>query len=190
VQARGEHEPHRRWSLRKVYAGVAAAGVVFGALAAGLSLIDWVADRFDRPTPAVIDPRISSVRQRDARQPLDDYLRETRQPRTGFSPEQLRQAGYVFSVHLDIRGAVGNEFELRWAMYDAKRERRLRGPTYNQVAGDVRPESPRHSRTWPVWVPYPRTGGTYFVRFTLDDDRHQPVSELDSQRFTFSRNGT
>lgn len=172
--------------LRRLYAAIAGAGVVFGAIVGGLSLVDWLQNHFDDEPPAVIDARISAVRSLDFAQPLGDYLRETRQPSAGYTRPQLDQRGYVFGVRLVIRGLLGRQLYLRWSMYRVGNGGRLRGPTYNQFAGVVKPASARHARTVFVWSPAPQETGMYFLRFVLEDDKHQPVSDKDTRPFKFS----
>jgi hypothetical protein len=171
--------------FHRVYKGIAAGGVVVGAVVGLLSLVDWFDQRLDDPPPVAINARIDDVRQRSARKPFVDYLKQTKQSLAGLTAEQLRQRGYVFDVELQIVGEVGQKFPLRWSVYQARSEERLRGEIYNQFAGNVRPKGPSHTATWPVWIPYPRDPGTYFVEFTLEDEDHRPVYQEKSRRFHF-----
>ena len=122
------------------------------------------------------------VTSRDAAEPLRLYLSETSQSLHGYSKPQLEQRGYTFNVSVRIIGQRGKKFPVRWTLYRRDPETRIEGRAYNQIAGDMRPASNDHASTWPVWIPYPPRAGTYFVRFTLEDQRRRPVSEKDSSR--------
>jgi hypothetical protein len=169
---------------RRLYAAVAAVGVVVGTLTGGLSLVDWVGNLFDDPAPpAVIDARLRHAHEVAAQERLDDYLSQTGQKEKGFTPADLRERGRVFEVAVAIEGEVGSHFQLRWKMYRAESDEPVPGSTYDQVAADVVPESPTHRQRWPVWIPHPQRPGTYYVRFTLQNNRGQPVDHIDTKRF-------
>jgi hypothetical protein len=161
--------PRKRWPLW--------AGVVTLALL-GLFIVLWPSLK----VPGKVDARIEKVTSRNVAEPLSDYLDETRQSTRRYTAAQLRQPGYVFNVSVRIIGQRGKKFPVRWSLY-RRPEARIPGPSYNRIAGDMRPESADHASTWPVWVPYPPHRGTYFVRFTLEDHRNRPVSEHDSRAF-------
>jgi hypothetical protein len=161
------------------------AGLVTATLVAFLFLL-WpsLKPQGAAPAPAKIDARIEKVTSRNVAETLRDYLRETRQSARRYTPDQLRQRGYVFNVSVRIIGQRGKRFPVRWSLY-RRPEARVAGPSYNRIAGDMTPQSADHASTWPVWVPYPARQGTYFVRFTLEDRRNRPVSEQDSRAFRY-----
>jgi hypothetical protein len=177
--AKRQHKP----TARRLYATIAAAGVVIGTLTAATGFFDWVMRTASPASPPAIDARLEAVRERNHSETLGDYLRETRQPTHAYSRAQLDQPGEVFALRLRIVGEEGKRLPLRWAVYHSNGQLRLRGPIYNQVAAMVEAHSQDHARTWPVWVPAPPRPGAYFVRFTLQDEQQQPVDERDSPSF-------
>ena len=180
LESRQSAAAGRRWSLGgRLEKTVAIAATLIGALAGAVALIDWVGGLGGDPPPQ-IDARIERITTRNVAEPLRLYLAETKQSAKGYTAAQLDQKGYVFNVSVRIIGERGRPFPVRWAMYRRHPETRVAGRAYAQVAGDMKPASQDHASTWPVWVPYPRAAGSYFVRFTLDDQRHRPVSEEDS----------
>ena len=174
----GEKPPRRLWRSRPMWTAVAMAILLV------FSLLLWQSREPQGAPPAKVDARIERVTSRNVAEPLADYLDETRQSKRRYTPDQLRQPGYVFNVSVRIIGQGGKKFPVRWSLY-RRPEARVAGPSYNRIAGDMTPESNDHASTWPVWVPYPPRRGTYFVRFTLDDKRNRPVSEQDSQAFRY-----
>jgi hypothetical protein len=150
----------------------------------GVFVLLWLTLKPSEGPPTKVDARIEKVTSRNVAEPLRDYLVLTRQSNRGYSPVQLRQPGYVFNVSVRILGQRGKKHPVRWSLY-RRPEQRIPGPAYNRSAGDMTPESEDHASTWPVWVPYPQRRGTYFVRFTLDDQRNRPVSEKDSPAFGY-----
>jgi hypothetical protein len=160
------------------------AAALIGALAGAVAVVDWASGLGGEPPPQ-IDAHIVRVTSRDVAEPLRQYLAETSQPSHGYSRLQLEQRGYTFNFSVRIIGQRGKKFPVRWTLYRRDPETRLEGRAYNQVAGDMRPSSSDHASTWPVWIPYPPRAGTYFVRFTLEDQRRRPVSEKDSQPFRY-----
>jgi hypothetical protein len=164
-----------RWPL---WVGLLTAAVL------AFSFLLWTSLKPQGAPPAKVDARIERVTSRNVAEPLRDYLDETRQSNRRYTPDQLRQPGYVFNVSVRIIGQRGKKFPVRWSLY-RRPEARIAGPSYNRMAGDMTPESADHASTWPVWVPYPPRRGTYFVRFTLEDQRNRPVSEQDSHAFRY-----
>ena len=159
-----------------------------GALLATLtSLIDWskkTLDEPDRPTPARIDPRITSVALRDRETPLASYLRSTRQSTRGLTRAELREPGLVFSIRVRLRGGVEESFPLVWTLHREPSGSPLTGSIYNQPASvTFTPRARDQSRTWPIWVPYPPRPGSFSLRATLTDQREQPVHDLESRPF-------
>lgn len=55
------------------------------------------------------------------------------------------------------------------------RGRPLDDPVYSQDAGEFTPKAEDHSRTVELWIPYPPEPGKHFVRFSLLDERRQPL---------------
>jgi hypothetical protein len=146
---------------------------LIGALAGAVAVLERAGSLGSDPPPQ-IDARIMRVTSRDVAEPLRMYLSETSQAPRGYSTAQLDQRGYVFNVTVRIIGERGKTFPVRWTLYRRDPETRLEGRAYNPVAGDMSPASNDHRSTWPVWVPYPPSAGTYFVRFTLEDHRRRP----------------
>lgn len=190
-QSAGPAEPssapseRRRQSLfPRIEKTAAFAAALIGALAGAVAVVDW-ADGLGGEPPPQIDAHIVRVTSRDVAEPLRLYLSETSQSLHGYSKPQLEQRGSTFNVSVRIIGQRGKKFPVRWTLYRRDPETRIEGRAYNQIAGDMRPASNDHASTWPVWVPYPPRAGTYFVRFTLEDQRRRPVSEKDSQPFRY-----
>jgi hypothetical protein len=171
----GERPPRARRAWPRLAAVAAAIVLAFFFLL-------WASLKPQGGPPAKVDARIAKVSSRNVAEPLRDYLDETRQSKRRYTTAQLRQPGYVFNVSVRIIGQRGKRFPVRWALY-RRPEARVAGPSYNQIAGEMKPESADHASTWPVWVPYPPRRGTYFVRFTLEDQRNRPISEQDSHAF-------
>jgi hypothetical protein len=168
----------------------AVLGAVLGVLVAATTLIDWISNRGSDEPPATIDARVLSVTRTSVAETLGDYVRDTAPAKKPpYTPEQLRETGYVFEVRVSIEGQLEQRLPLRWAMYSGAGGRRLGGDTYNQVAATFTPEGTRHSRTWPVWIPYPPAEGRYFVRFVLADADGRPVDERDSEPFRYVPEG-
>jgi hypothetical protein len=174
----GEKPPRRLWGSRPMWAAVATAILLV------FSWLLWQSRQPEGAPPAKVDARIERVTSRNVAEPLADYLNDTRQSKRRYTADQLRQPGYVFNVSVRIIGQRDKKFPVRWSLY-RRPEARVAGPSYNRIAGDMTPESDDHASTWPVWVPYPPRRGTYFVRFTLQDQRNRPVSEQDSQAFRY-----
>ena len=188
--AESEDEPRRdrqtrgRRSLgRRVYAGMAALGVIVGALAGTLALFDDVRGLFTDEPPPVLDARIDNVVQTRSRMPLGEYLRVAKLPTASFSKAQLDQPGYEFTVSVTITGRLGTELPLRWHMF-RRPETPLPAPIYDREAVGFEPGSATHANSWPVWVPYPPRPGAYYVHFTLEDEHGLPASQRDSADFT------
>jgi hypothetical protein len=174
----GEKPPRAPRRLSPVWIGLMTAMLL------GVFVVLWLSLKPSEAPPTKVDARIEKVSSRNVAEPLRDYLHETRQSNRPYTPDQLRQPGYVFNVSVRIIGRRGKKFPLRWSLY-RRPEARIPGPAYNRSAGDMTPESADHTSTWPVWVPYPQRHGTYFVRFTLDDQRNRPVSDEDSPAFRY-----
>lgn len=168
----------------RAYAGLASLGVVVGAIAATIALFGDVTKLFKGEPPTVIDARIERVVQTRARMPFGDYLREVRLPSSSFNSAELAQHGYEFNVTVTISGRIGKELPLRWKMF-RRPETPLPGPIYDREAVGFEPAGTTHSDSWPVWVPYPPDSGTYYIRFTLQDERGLPASQLDSTDISF-----
>jgi hypothetical protein len=165
--------------------GVVASVV---ALLVGLtSLVDWLERRTDDPPPAPrgqVDARLESVAVRDRAMPLGDYLSSTRQSTRGLNDLELAEPGLVFSVRVRLRGGLDEKFPLVWTLHGASSGIRLKGPIYNQPAAvTFSPRSHDDAREWPVWVPYPRRTGVFFLRATLTDEKRQPEDARDSKPF-------
>jgi hypothetical protein len=166
---------------------VAALGAVVGLLVSATSLIDWLGGKLDDPEPAPpgrIDPEIERLRLSAGQESLGGYLAATAQSQRGLSAQERRELGYVFVVHVRLRGGTGERFPLRWAVYEADPPQRLRDPLYNQTGAVFVPRGPDHATDWRLWVPTPPRPGDYFLRATLLNERRRPVSELDSGPFT------
>ncbi len=173
---------------RRIYGGIAALGVLVGAVVGGLQLLDAFEKRVKDDVPGRIAPRLNAVRERSRAVPLINYLRETGQSTRSFSTGQLEQSGYVFDVAVRIVGLVNKPYELRWSMYQRRHnvETLLVGRAYSQVvAAKFVPRSPDHLTEWPVWVPPPPRQGIYVVRFVLLDERGLPVARRDSPELRY-----
>jgi hypothetical protein len=177
------------WTTRltSVQRIAAALGTVLGVLVAVTTLTDWVINRGSDEPRASIDARLLEVRRQSVAQTLAEYVRETRPksvPR--YTAEQLREVGYIFDVRLSIEGRVKQRLPLRWAMHDAATGRPLpEKRVYSQVAATFVPEATKHTRTWPVWVPFPPERGRYFVRFVLVGIDGRPEDDRESAAFRY-----
>jgi hypothetical protein len=170
--------PSRRAALRLAAATVGVVAVAAGAWA----VLQWVAPEADRSSGSTIDTRIVDV-ARQAPAKLGDVLNDTNQPTRGYTRAQLRQTGMVFALRIRLRGERGNRFPLRWFMTDADHATRLRGDSYDQVPAIFQPRSDNHSRTWPVWVPYPPYRGRFRVTFVLNNAKQEPVDQKTTATF-------
>lgn len=171
---------------RRVAQVVAALGAVVGLLVGVTTLVDWLGETLGdppKPAPTRIDHRIDAVKLSAGRELLGSYLESTGQSLRGLSASERRELGYVFLVHVRLRGGVGERFPLRWAVYEAKPPQRLRGALYNQIGVTFVPRVGDHAREWRLWVPSPPRPGAYFLRATLIDQRRRPVDEQDSPTF-------
>lgn len=169
---------------RRAYTGLAALGVIVGALAATLALFGDVTKMFKPAPPTAIDARIDEVTQTRTRMPFGEYLRDVKLLQSTFNKVQLAQLGYEFTVRVTITGRIGKELPMRWRMF-RRPETPLPGPIYDREAVGFQPASETHSDSWPVWVPYPPSPGRYYVRFTLQDERGLPTSQRDSAHFAY-----
>lgn len=160
-----------------------ALGALVAVLAGMTSLADWITGRLGASTPATIDARILAA-DRQGPETLGAYLADTNQSLRGYTPAQLRQNGIVFALRIKLTGEKGQTFPLRWFIVDADRGERLAGRSYNQEPVVFRPRNDNHSRTWPVWVPYPPKPGRFRATFLLDDTKHQPVAQKTTRAFT------
>jgi hypothetical protein len=151
-------------------------------LASLVGVLEYVDKKVDPQIPAKL-AQIDGVEIRDTAQPLRDYIAETR-PTDGrrYTPEELRQQGYSFLLHLSAEGPQGMHVRLRWELYRAD-GRRVMGRDYSQVSADFTTSASRQEREWPVWVPAPLHGGRYVVRFTLEDEDQRLLDQLQSQAF-------
>lgn len=177
-------------SRRRVVSGFGALAAVVAFLVGVTSLTDWFERKLDDPAPrppARIDARILDVSLRSTRAPLDGYLRSIGESLGGLTPRELAEQGLVFAVRVRFTGSVGERFPVRWSLNSAASGLPLRDPLYSQPDLTFVPRGREHSRTWPIWVPYPPRRGRYFLRVTLTDQKHQPVDERDSPRFAVSR---
>lgn len=168
--------------------GLAVAATIIGVLAGAATLFDWFGDKVNTPPPPApteIDARVLGVELRTRQQRLVDYLRETNQPTRGLSDFEGAEKGYVFTVRVRLVGNQGKPLPLRWSIIDTRTGTPLPGPTYNQTAVVFKPRGPKHSRTWPMWVPRPPRSGTYALRATLINEKRQPLDEADSDPFRF-----
>src|ERR1700754_4979452 len=128
---------------------LAAAGAAVALLVGLASVIDWVGRTIDPPNQPVVDAQLLNVALSREREPLGNYLRDTRQPLDELSEREQREQGLVFNVRVSIVGAVGKQFPLAWTMLDAKTGRPLSDDRlYRQIAVDFIPKGVTHNRTW------------------------------------------
>jgi hypothetical protein len=181
---RAEQQARQRKRSWQIFGGVASVAALLATLT---TLIDWSAKTLDEPAPppaARIDTRISNVALRDRQMPLVDYLNSTSQSTSGLTRAELREPGLVFSVAVRLRGGVDESFPLVWTLHRQGSGAPLRAPIYNQPASvTFTPRARDHSRAWPIWVPYPPSSGTFFLRATLTNERQEPVDERESEPF-------
>jgi hypothetical protein len=168
------------------------AAQVFGALASAVallvavtSLVDWLSRTLDDPAPPAppqIDARVESVALRDRAITLEDYARSIGASARGLPAAERRETGWTFAVRVRLKGGVDERFPLLWTIHAADSGERLSGAPYNQDAEvTFTPRARDHSRSWPIWVPYPPRPGRFFLRTTLTDHKGQPVDERDSK---------
>jgi hypothetical protein len=171
---------------KRVVQGFGAFASVVALLVAVTSLVDWVSSAVDDPKPRPpphVDARIVDVAYGEALR-LGDYLTEIRElallrQLTDFERDE---PGLGFLVRVRLQGGLGERFPFLWTLHRAGNGERLESPTYNQPAStSFTPSSGDHSRSWPIWVPYPPRTGRYFLRAVLTDHKGQPVDELDSE---------
>ena len=163
---------------------LAAAGAAVALLVGLTSVIDWVGRTIDPPNQPVVDAQLLNVALSREREPLGNYLRDTRQPLDELSEREQREQGLVFNVRVSIVGAVGKQFPLAWTMLDAKTGRPLSDDRlYRQIAVDFIPKGVTHNRTWQVWVPYPSRAGDYKLETTLMDENEQLVDQKTTEPF-------
>jgi hypothetical protein len=174
--------PPAPWWRTVAKAG-AVAGSVIAAVAGLTNVVDWLHKQISPQIPA-LSAHIDGVRLRDEAQSLGDYVRETRPRDRSYTPAELARPGYSFLLALSARGKEGTKYRLRWELHDVVAGR-VSGPDYNQIAASFTTAARNQQRSWPVWVPWPRHSGQYFVRFTLEDSARRPIDERDSRTFRF-----
>ena len=174
---------------KRITAITAAIAGVLAVLASLTSLFDWFEERVGpEPVapPPTIDARIQAVGLKSRREPLAEYLSDTKQSARGLTRAELREQGLLFTVRVRLEGGVGREYPLIWTVYDVRRGSAVSDDLYEQQAATFTPAAETHARTWPVWVPYPDRPGRYRLDFVLQDEKRQPVDERSSQPFSIA----
>lgn len=172
----------RRWTSLSAKKLLAACGALIALLVSMTTLVDWVTKQLKKPPAATIDTRILAADHQGPQQ-LGAYLADTNRSTRGYDPVQLRQLGIVFALRIKLVGEKGQIFPLRWYIVDAEAGERLPGRSYNQEPAIFRPRNNNHTRTWPIWVPYPPKPGVFRVTFVLNDAKHEPVDQRTTQPF-------
>jgi len=123
---------------------------------------------------------------------LGDWLRRTSRTtdqfaarraaylRQGGSAGGLRIAGFDAYVVTEIRGFKRKNVDLRWSLYDAKRQVRI--GEMEHVAG-VHAEAPTDRTVQEIWIADPLSGRQFFVRAQLYDSRGVLLAVADSKPF-------
>jgi hypothetical protein len=175
-----EPGPRRRWLRRPT---LAQAGTIVGLIGGIVGLVFVLKPGWKpTPTPDVGKVEISDVR---VRQPVTfkRYLQRIKQPPGTMSREFLLRRGTMIEFHMHIEGFKGKALPLRWELNDAKTEE-LVG---QNESVSLTPSTNDEGRKWFVWVPTPRTRGTYYVTVTLYQPRKGkvdvPLQDFDSPEF-------
>jgi hypothetical protein len=174
----------KRRRVARIGAAVGVVAAVVGILASLTTLFDWFQAKTTTPSPPHTDSRLVAAKlsQRDV--PLGQYLQDNGQSSRDYTHDELAEQGLVFTVRVRLKGTVGQRISVNWRMFHSD-GRALPKDIYSQTAGSFTPATEDHARTVPFWAPYPLHRGRYFMRFSLLDEKHQPL-DLKLVHFTIS----
>jgi hypothetical protein len=81
---------------------------------------------------------------------------------------QLDRRGTVFYLRVDAAGFKRDAVGIRWFTYDRGNRERVPGMGASESQATVfEPSAPINRQIAQVWVPWPKTAGSYSVRFEL-----------------------
>jgi hypothetical protein len=168
-------EPKPKGGLRKwvgdLSRGVKAIGAVAGAIAAILGVVFLLVPNL-RPEPTPQEGS-ATFEKPTLEQPVTfgQYLRRVELPQTGYTAEQLQEAGVIAAVQLTIKGYKGKRLPLRWYALDVG--------THDIVDEQSKKYSFKPDRnvspfTWPFWVAMPTTPGPFKIVFEIYPPNAKP----------------
>jgi hypothetical protein len=106
---------------------------------------------------------------------------ETTTNTTGHKPEPL---GEVVSVNIELTGLRGHAIYLGWSIYPANGRTSLYGRWLNRfIAYRLEATTDDDTGSMDLWIPLPKTAGSYFARITLFTAEADLASE-DSRPFS------
>lgn len=133
---------------------------------------------------AVDKPRVTSFRR---------YLERVRLPTYDLTPGYLRRRGLLIEFRYEAVGFRGKRLPIQWELIDAKTHDRVRPETTgdDQTLNDavaIQPSTNDETATWPIWVPAPDAGRTYYVTVTIyrprNGDVDVPLADFDTAEFS------
>jgi hypothetical protein len=160
----------RKW-LSNLSSGVKAIGGVAGAIATVLALVFLLLPNL-RPEPTP-DEGSATFEKPTLEQPVTfgQYLRRVELPQTGYTPEQLQQAGVIAAVQLTIKGYRDKSLPLRWYALDLGTHDIVDEQSKRYTFQPDRNVTPL---TWPFWVALPKTPGPFKIVFEIYPPNAKP----------------
>ena len=160
----------RKW-LADLSTGVKTIGGVAGAIAAVLGVLFLLVPNL-RPegTP---EEGSATFEKPTLEQPVTfgQYLRRVELPQTGYTVEQLQEAGVIAAVQLTIKGYRGERLPLRWYVLDLGTHDIVDEQSKRYTFQPDRNVTPL---TWPFWVAVPDSPGPFKIVFEIYPPNAKP----------------
>jgi hypothetical protein len=149
----------RKW-LGELSTGVKAIGGIAGAIAAVLALVFLLLPNL-RPEPTPTEGSATFQKPTIERPvTLRQYLRRVELPSTGYTGDQLEQAGVITEVQATITGYRGKHLPFRWYVIDLGTHDIVDEQNKRYTFQPDRNEQPF---SWPFWLAMPKTPGPFKI---------------------------
>ena len=113
---------------------------------------------------------------------LKGSLEESGIPTSGYTEQQLAQAGHLVRFQLQLEGFEGRTCSVRWEVFDAETKRRQEFADWNRIQNvvDMTPEGATDVGSAHFWVPPAAGDKPFFVRLIVCDDQGTDLTFIDT----------